>query len=277
MTQSKSATAVVIPAISKPLLVLFRTVVHRYFRRHFRAVRVVGADRLREQRGPLIVYANHSSWWDPMICFLLAAELLPTRRHFAPMEADSLDRYAVLKRLGVFPVAIETARGAVQFLRIGQAVVESGGVLWITPQGRFVDPRQKPLAFKPGLAALAARVGQCTVLPLAIEYTFWDERKPEVLMEFADPIEVHGADAAELGPKLVDALERVMSRLQNRSLTRDPQAFDQVLARGGVGTGGIYGFGQRLRALVLRQPYRAEHTPAAIVDSPANSAMPEGQ
>ena len=45
-------------------------------------------------------------------------------------------------------------------------------MLWVTPQGEFVDARTRPLEFKPGLAALAARVarveGGCTVLPLAI-------------------------------------------------------------------------------------------------------------
>ena len=276
MTQSTETRVVVVPAISRPLLAMFRTIVRRYFRRQFRAVRIQGADRLRDVRGPLIIYANHSSWWDPMVCFLLSAELLPGRRNYAPMEADSLDRYAVLKRLGVFPVAIETARGAVQFLRTGQAVLESGGVLWITPQGRFADPREKPLVFKPGLAALAARVGRCTVLPLAIEYTFWDERKPEVLLELAEPIEVEGASAAELGPKLVEALTRVMQQLETRALTRNPRSFERILASGRVGTGGMYGFGQRLRAALLRRPYQAEHTRSDVAKPPAERAAVDG-
>ncbi len=274
MTQLTEARAVV-PAISKPLLILFRSIVRRYFRQQFHAVRIVGAHHLRDARGPLIVYANHSSWWDPMVCFLLSAELLPQRRNYAPMETASLDRYAVLKQLGVFPVTIDTARGAVQFLRTGQAVLEGGGVLWITPQGRFADPREKPLTFKPGLAALATRVGPCTVLPLAIEYTFWDERKPEVLMEFAEPIEIDRSEAAQLAPKLVEELEQVMARLEARALTRDPLSFDEVLAKGTVGTGGMYGLGQRLRAALLRRPYQAEHTRKEPAGAAASRALPD--
>ena len=208
-----------------------------------------------------------------MICFLLSAELLPERKHFAPMDAESLDRYAVLKQLGVFPVAIESARGAVQFLRTGQAVLESGGVLWVTPQGRFVDPREAPLTFKPGLATLAARMGRCTLLPLAIEYTFWNERKPEVLLEFAEPIEVENASAADLGATLVEALTGVMKQLETRALTRDPGSFERVLLRGSAGTGGMYGFGQRLRAVLLRKPYRAEHTQTEVRQSPVNQPV----
>ena len=272
MKRSSGELGVVVPPISTALLGLFRVIVRRYFRRQFHAVRIAGAERLTDLRGPVIVYANHSSWWDPMICFLLASELMPERQHFAPMEADSLDRYAVLKRIGVFPVAIESARGAVQFLRTGQAVLAAGGVLWITPQGRFADPREKPMVFKPGLAALAARVGPCTVLPLAIEYTFWDERKPEVLLEFAEGVVVDHESAATVGPKLLQALETVMARLQERALTRDPRFFDRVLARGAVGTGGMYGFAQRLRAMALGRTYRAEHTVQSGTDAHGSGA-----
>ncbi len=162
-----------VPAISSPLLALFRHIVRRYFRSHFHSVRLSGAHHLSSVSGPLILYANHSSWWDPMIAYLLAAELLPHRKHYAPMDAAALTRYGVLRRLGVFPVEMRTPRGAAQFLRTGRSILRSGAVLWVTPQGQFADPRERPLLFKPGLAALAARLSECTLVPLAIEYTFW--------------------------------------------------------------------------------------------------------
>ena len=42
--------------------------------------------------------------------------------------------------------------------------------------------RTRPAIFRPGLAALVARLGACTLVPLAFEYTFWDERLPEILI-----------------------------------------------------------------------------------------------
>ena len=117
----------------------FRSTVRGYFRRHFRAVslQILAGQRqwLAHTDAPLVVYANHSSWWDPMVSVLLAERLLPQRKHYAPMDAAALARYPVLKKIGIFPVEMQTARGAAQFLRTSLAVLTGGGVVWITPQG----------------------------------------------------------------------------------------------------------------------------------------------
>ena len=178
-----------LPTISGFTLRFFRRIVRGYFRRHFRAVSVQEAERLASVSGPLIVYANHSSWWDPMVSILLAAVLLPGRKHYAPMDAEALKRYPILRKLGIFPVEMSSARGAAQFLRTSEAILAAGGVLWITPQGRFADVREE-LVFKPGLGALAARVPDVTLVPLAIEYVFWDERLPETLLRVGEPLRV---------------------------------------------------------------------------------------
>ena len=249
-----------VPAISRPLLAFFQHIVRRYFRRHFHAVRLAGTHHLSDISGPLIIYANHGSWWDPMVAFLLADQLFPARSHFAPMDASALARYPILRKLGVFPLEMNSPRGGAQFLRTGKAVLASGGVLWITPQGEFVDPRRRPVRFKPGLAALASRAVPCTLLPLAIEYTFWDERLPEALLLFGNPIRLEAAPESPIDARLASALTRTMDQLQVLALTRSPAAFARTLTTGTVGVGGFYGLGQRLRSLLTRQPYHPEHT-----------------
>lgn len=249
------------PHISKPFLQFFRRIVRGYFGRHFRAVRISEAARFRDLPvGPLLVYANHSSWWDPMISVLLAGNLMPQRNHYAPMDASALDRYAILKRIGVFGVEMKTMRGAARFLRTGLAILQSGGVLWVTPQGRFADSRERPLVFKPGLAALAAKVrGGCTVLPLAIEYPFWDERLPETLLHFGVPVLVKDQSTTGIEELLKTALLQAMEELQAKAIARDPTAFE-VLQQGRAGTGGFYEFGQRILAHVRRRTFQPEHT-----------------
>lgn len=258
------STAREVPPISAAMLRFFRGVVRSYFRRHFRAVMIQHTERLAKgygsrASGPLVVYANHSSWWDPMVSVLLAEQLLPGRAHYAPMDAEALKKYPILRRLGIFPVEMTTARGAAQFLRTSQAVLESGGVVWITPQGRFADPRE-PLTFKPGLGALAMRVPGLTLVPLAIEYTFWDERLPETLLRIGEPVQV----AAEMSSEdatavLAGALATVMSELKTAAMARDAGAF-KVLLQGGRGTGGFYALGRRLRAVFTGTPVVMDHT-----------------
>jgi 1-acyl-sn-glycerol-3-phosphate acyltransferase len=256
------------PAISPMTLRFFRRVVRGYFRRHFHAVRISGAERLsalaESNAGPVIVYANHSSWWDPMVCVYLAERLMAARHHYAPMDSAALERYAILKRVGIFGVEMNSARGAAKFLKTSEAILMEGGVVWITPQGRFVDSRARTLEFKPGLAALASRVaaraGRCTVVPLAIEYPFWDERLPECLLHFGEPLKVDaGMNSQGLQQELVRSLETAMNTLLETAMRRDARNFD-TLSHGRLGTGGLYGGWQRLKAFLTSRPYHAEHT-----------------
>lgn len=256
------------PPISRFILWFFRRIVRGYFRRHFTAVRLTRASDLSGLERPgsdrLLIYANHGSWWDPMISVLLARKLMPGRKHYAPMDSVSLDRYEILKLIGIFGIEMKTARGAAQFLRKGLAILAEGGVLWVTPQGRFADARERPLVFKPGLAALAARVpGGCTVQPLAIEYTFWDERLPEALLHFGTPVQVHGQTAAEIDARLQAALLETMETLRVFSMARDGTAFE-ILQAGRAGTGGYYQFGQRFLAWVRGRRFEPQHTASTM-------------
>jgi 1-acyl-sn-glycerol-3-phosphate acyltransferase len=248
-----------VPKISAAMLRLFRRIVRGYFRRHFRAVLLQGRSHLCTTQAPLVIYANHSSWWDPMVCILLGELLMPARHHYAPMDASALAKYPILRRLGIFPVEMQSLRGAAQFLRTSEAVLAAGGVLWITPQGRFADPRE-PLAFKAGLGALATRVAGLQLQPLAIEYTFWDERLPETLLRFGQTVLVHKGSTSEQATKLLeDTLARTMTELKSSVIARDSKAFE-VLLQGGRGTGGFYALLRRLRSVFTRKPIELDHT-----------------
>lgn len=256
-----------VPHISSFTLRFFRGIVRSYFRRHFRAVQVQRAEKLTSEHGPLIVYGNHSSWWDPMLITLLASVYMPHRRHYAPMAAEQLERYPILRRIGIFPVVMRSSRGAAEFLATAQSILESGGVLWITPQARFADVRERPLRFKAGLAMLALRVPDVQLLPLAVEYSFWDERLPEALGRLGDPLHVPGGATIESATALLEAaLEQSMDELREAAKTRDFRQFTTVL-EGGRGTGGFYAIRQTIGSWMGRKKHMRDHTPREREDS----------
>jgi hypothetical protein len=116
------------------------------------------------------------------------------------------------------------------------------------------------------MAALAERVatatGFCTLLPLAIEYPFWDERLPETLLYFAEPLLIRARESSEsIQQRAIAALELALDENSHRALTRDAAAY-QLLASGTLGSGGFYHLGKRIRSIVTRRPYVPEHTPA---------------
>ncbi len=247
-----------VPPISKPVLWFFRYIARIYFRGHFTAVRISNAHHLASaDSGPLIVYANHASWWDPMIEVILAYRLMRSRNHYAPMNLIGLERHSILKKIGVFGIDKGTARGGLIFLRTSLAILAQKGVIWLTPQSRFADARERPLNFSRGIAQLATRcTGGCTLVPLAVEYVFWDERRPEALIHVGEPIRINGGDPAILLPMLEEQLLKAMDQLREKAIARDPRAFE-VLSKGRRSLS-ILGFSQRVLAWVRRKYFQAK-------------------
>jgi len=151
------------------LLWLFGWYLRWYFRRHFRAVRISRSGLPLVPPGrPLIIYSNHPSWWDPALFILVGVKLLPERVGYGPMDASELRRYGLLRRMGVFGIDPHSPRGAAAFLSVGRRVLaDPRRTLWVTAEGHFTDPRQRPVTLRPGIAHLARHVPGVVFLPLA--------------------------------------------------------------------------------------------------------------
>jgi 1-acyl-sn-glycerol-3-phosphate acyltransferase len=245
----------------------FRFMFATFAARHLRAVRVAqwGPPPPDDAARPLVVYANHPSWWDGVAFMLYSTELFPGRRMIIPMEAAALTRYAFMRRIGVFGVEQSSARGAVGFLRTAREVLAAPGhMLWMNAPGRFMDVRERPVTITPGLVRLAELAPEARFLPMAIEYPFWSERSAEMLAAFGPPLEaatLASMDREARGAALAAALESTMDRLAVDAIARDPARFHAVL-RGREGMGGIYQRWRHLRAVLQGRPFDPRHDPS---------------
>jgi 1-acyl-sn-glycerol-3-phosphate acyltransferase len=241
----------------------FRKYARRYIRKNFHAMRIdAGGPLPALPDGPLIVVMNHASWWDPMTAVVLSGLMPDARAHYAPIDAEGLAQYRFLEWLGIFGIELGTTRGSLMFLRRCQAVLaRPESVLWITPQGRFVDVRDRPTRFKEGLGHLLHRTSHVTVLPLAIEYPFWNDRLPELLVRFGPPVRV-GVGSVESSNewtrRMESALETVQDQLAESARRRDPSDFKELIG-GTAGVGGFYDLGRRLRSMVRGKRFVADH------------------
>jgi 1-acyl-sn-glycerol-3-phosphate acyltransferase len=234
-----------------------------YFRRNFDGVRLACAGAPPGPTDdPLIVYTNHPSWWDPIHFLLLARIVMPGRRMFGPFDAEALAKYPLFRRLGGFGIERSTRRGAVEFLRASRAVLASPDhSLWITAQGEFSDPRTRPVVLQPGLAHLVRELERGVVLPLAVEYPFWNERRPVALSFFGRPMQAAdlGTDSVEqLNEFLARRLEETLDALGHEAATRDPARF-RTLVLGRAGVGGVYDAGRRLKAWITGRSFDSAH------------------
>jgi 1-acyl-sn-glycerol-3-phosphate acyltransferase len=230
----------------------------RYLARHFHAVRLARSPRpdpVAARGRPLVVYLNHAAWWDPLLCLLLAARLFPDRRHYAPVETVAPDGRRFFARLGFFALEPGTARGARRSLELAQqALQQPGAVLWVTAGERCCDPRERPVRLRSGVGHLARRTHGAVLLPLAVEYSFWEDRLPEVLARFGEEISTAeaGMRAADWTTVLAARLEAAQDALAAAATARDAAQFEVVLA-GGSGADGTWNR--------LRERWRRERPP----------------
>ncbi len=250
-----------VPAFSPRVWQVFSWYVRRYLRRHFHAVRIARDGVPQTLDGlPVVVYMNHPSWWDPMLAIAAADVLFAGRRHAAPMDADALAKYRIFEKIGVFGIEPGTTRGAARFLRRSLSILaQPDHMLWITAEGRFTDARTRPVRLRPGLAHLARRMDRGVLLPLAIEYAFWNERSPEALLRFGEPIDARRLrDVAGAQHRLETSLEQTMNDLAAMSLRREADRFG-TLVDGVTGVGGVYDLWRRLRAAAHGRRFDGSH------------------
>ena len=231
------------------------------FWRKFNAVRVArdGMPVVPPGR-PLIICTNHPSWWDPAFFILLQTLLFPGRTGFGPMDSEALGKYGLLERMGVFGIELDSRAGAIRFLDASSRILaDPGNVLWITAQGAFADTRARPIRLRPGIAHLLRRVPGVTVLPLAMEYTFWNEGKPEALARFGAPIAAgRGHSVAEWTALLEAELTRVVDALAADSEKRDVRRFRRLM-QGSAAVGPVYSLYRRVRSVLTGQTIDVSH------------------
>ena len=232
---------------------LFASRLPGMFRKSFHAVRFArGSSEVlshaARHQGPVVLASNHQSWWDPLVGFLLHDRWFTGRPALSPMDRTQLAKFGFFRRLGVFGVDPDDASGLRPFVRYveDRFAADPRSVLMLTPQGQFVDHRL-PVKVRPGIAMVMARAPQAMALAASVEYAFWNDRRPEVLVLVsrveppADRADVRAWESAFDG-----AMNRNASELARLSQSRDAAAFETVVGGSGARTHPVYDLWLRL-------------------------------
>jgi 1-acyl-sn-glycerol-3-phosphate acyltransferase len=225
----------------------------RLVRRSFAAIRMEAtsldaARSLDTDDRPLIMVINHVGWWDPLIMLELRRLLWPSRQPLAPMDAQQLQRFRFMRKLGIFGIDPDDPASLPLMIDYVSGVFQSTprASCCITPQGRFTDVRE-PIRLRPGAAALAAHEPQARVGALAIEYAFWQDRHPEVLLRYTDitPPETRSTPAWHRA--LTRAMRANAEALAGRVMARDPGAMVDLLGGNSGSINPVYDLLLRVR------------------------------
>lgn len=258
-----SSKPVALPHISPWILKGFTWYARRYVRSHFRTIRVLRSGPMPDVADrPTVVYLNHASWWDPLIGLLLARSFQPRRASYVPIEASMLERYRFFRKLGCFGVERGTFRGSRNFVRTADRILaERNALLWITPQGRFADARERPVGFEEGVGLLASRQLQTAFVPLSLEYVFWSEPRPEVLVSFGQPT-IPQDRPPQSGKAwtqfFAESLRVEQDRLAHAAIRRQPDDW-ATIDQGKAGVHVVYDLWRRVKALISGKRFSPGH------------------
>ena len=164
-----------------PMVRWFHWYFGRLARRHFAGVHWASADAPAAwDRTPIVAVANHSTWWDGPLAYLLTAAL--ERRFHVAMEAEHLARYPYFGRIGAHPLRRTTPRARMADLQRIGAALTPGAMLWMFPQGAR-RPAHAPLeALERGAAHLALTRGPVRIVPVAIRLAHLSEQLPDAFV-----------------------------------------------------------------------------------------------
>jgi chlorobactene lauroyltransferase len=204
-------------------------------KRRFHSFRISGLDSLlgRDRLLPLVIYANHSSWWDGLIAFEIS--LQTTSDSFMMMEEKQLKKLYLFRQLGAFSVVRENPRAAVKSINYAAKLLKekNSRTLWIFPQGEILGNDARPLNFHTGAARVIEKVGRVGALPLAIRYEFRGEFKPEIFVNIGESelISVdENFDAKAQTKNFERQLTETLDELKSGVLSGDLQNYRNILS-----------------------------------------------
>ncbi|HEX8493708.1 MAG TPA: lysophospholipid acyltransferase family protein [Pyrinomonadaceae bacterium] len=202
--------------------------------RRFEGLRVAGLEHLREreQDVPLLLYANHSSWWDGLAAFQLGH--VCGLEQYAMMEERQLREYPFHRKLGAFGVVRENAREAVRSIEYaGGLLKKTGRTLWIFPQGLTLPNDVRPLLLYAGAARIVERVGLADTAPVAIRYEFLEDYRPEALVRVGPVSRVaveENFSAKQLTGIFTERLTNALDAVRADIIAGDLDGYEEIVA-----------------------------------------------
>lgn len=180
----------------------------------------------------MIIYCNHSSWWDGLIAFQISREV--RLESFVMMEEKQLKKLSLFRRLGAFSVVRENPRGAFKSINYASRILKENSTrtLWIFPQGEILPNDWRPLKFYGGITKIIEKVGNCYVASLSMRYEFLGEFKPKIFVKIEEPEVISVTEdfnAKSLPERLSARLTENLDKLKSDVIHQNFSAYKSIL------------------------------------------------
>ncbi|MCP9492946.1 MAG: lysophospholipid acyltransferase family protein [Pyrinomonadaceae bacterium MAG19_C2-C3] len=214
---------------------LFATYNRNLLVRRFQGLRVCGLEHLKAQASasvPLVLYANHASWWDGLVTFQVGH--YAGLDQFFMMEEKQLRGYPLFRRLGCFSVVRDDARAALLSIKYATDLLnDTNRALWIFPQGELAANDLRPLKLFSGTARIISRCRRVRAAPVAMRFEFLDDFRPEAFLKVGTPDIIEASkhlNAKQLTRHLEHRLTAELDALHDDVMYKNFAGYDEVVA-----------------------------------------------
>lgn len=216
-----------------------KTFFYNMLENRFYAMRYKGEDNLKHLGEiPTILFAPHSNWWDGIVGFHLCHKVIHKNIR---LMIEELNRFPVLRRGGAFSINKKSAQSSMESLKYSVDLLSDlDNVLYIYPEGIIKPPNHRPIEFQSGLTYIAQKAakkyGKVCLVPVAVNYFFMRDNRPEVWAEFGEEIILDNpkVDRKEytdfLAKKLEELCDKQFVDISNAKFEGYKTLFQQKLA-----------------------------------------------
>lgn len=188
--------------------------------------------KLPEQ--PVIFIANHSSWWDGLLFFILNYTVWKHDIHMM-MHEKNLRKFKFFRYLGAFSIDKQNPKDIIRSLQYAEELLKQGKSVVLFPQGDEYHQEIRPLAFHNGIAYLLQKHPEVPVIPITFYYSFRHAQKPEVWIEQGMSIsskEMAGHSRKEKTEFLQQLVTSQLDNLKKEAIKENISPFKDLLKKG---------------------------------------------
>ena len=160
----------------------------------FHAFRYKGYEKFykKDPNIPIILFAPHSNWWDGIVGYNICNRIFKKEIR---LMVEELNRFPLLRRGGAFNVNKKSPQASMQALKYSvDELGDTNNIVYIFPQGIIKPPNYRPIELQTGMTYIAEKAakkyGKVALMPVAVNYLFLRDNRPEVFVEFGDIIEL---------------------------------------------------------------------------------------
>lgn len=202
-------------------------------KRRFHSLKTSGLNLLKDKnpRIPLLIYANHSSWWDGLVIRHILRRY--DFENYVMMEEKQLQKLFLFRKLGAFSVVREKPREAVKSIKYAAGLLKENPnrTILIFPQGEILPNDIRPLEFYSGITRIIEKAKSCSALPIALRYEFTGNFKPEIYIKIDAPENFNNItrfDTKNLSQKFSEKLTATLDELKTDIISNNTGKYEKI-------------------------------------------------